>query len=187
MGSGRGKRRLPTNLFLEVDLPVGENLKEPKNPLLEATKPPTQLTITGMSTYGTVTLERCARYNVRTSVNTTTGRTLYELDFLPTAVWFGAPKDAVDGKITTAVAHDSRLVGFFGPPGVTKHRRFDPGAKAMFEALSQPESIWAVYGPGNRRIKLGDSGWELSIYTNVRDGSFSQVTNLRSAMPCGTC
>jgi hypothetical protein len=66
-------------------------------------------------------------------------------------------------------------------------RRFDPGAKAMFEALSQAESIWAVYGPGNRRIKLGDSGWELSICTNVRDGSFSQVTNLRSAMPCATC
>jgi hypothetical protein len=159
-------------LFLEVQQPEGNPLAEPEIPLLERTKPPTQATITGeLQTYGVVTLERCARYNVRKTQNLTTGKAIFELDFLPTSVWLGAPKDAVDGKVTSAIAHDSRLAGFFGAPRVTKHRRFDPEAKALFEALSQPESIWAVYGLGNRRIKLGDTGWELSIYTNVRDGT----------------
>ena len=159
-------------LFLEVAQTVDKNFEEPSIPLLELTKPPTQATITGsLPTFGTVTLERCARYNVRSNVNLTTGATLYELDFLPTSAWLGAPKDAVDGKVTTAIAHDNRLVGFFGAPGVAKHRRFDPEAKALFEALNQPESIWAVYGPDNRRIKLGDTGWELQIYTDVTDGT----------------
>lgn len=166
---------LPTlTLFLEVDEPVGRDFDKAKIPALELTKPPIQATITGtVPKYGTVTLEHCARYNVRTSQNTRTARFIYELDFLPTAVWLGAPKDAVDGKVIRVVARDTRLAGFFGSPGLQVYQRFDPEVKGVFEALNEPESVWAVRGPREHQVQLGETGWQLSVYAEPLESTSS--------------
>jgi hypothetical protein len=157
-------------LFVEVEARLAPNFKNPRSALLELTKPPNQVTIRGtVPTYGPVTLERCVLYESRETPDTRTGKSTYELDLVPAAVWLGA-KELVDGNVTTAIAHDRRLVGFFGAAGVRKYYRFDPEAATLFETLNQPQSIWAVYGPGERRIKLGETGWELSIYSQPIEG-----------------
>jgi ApeA N-terminal domain 1 len=161
-------------LFLEVDEALGSDFDKAKIPALELTKPPIQATITGtVPKYGTVTLERCARYNVSTNQNTRTGKSIYELDFIPTAVWVGAPKDVVEGKVVRAVALDTRLAGFFGSPGLQIYKRFDPEATALFEAMGQPESIWAVHGLPEHRIQLGETGWQLGVYTEAMESTSS--------------
>jgi hypothetical protein len=157
-------------LFLETAEELGRDFANANIPILQLTKPPTQATITGrVSKYGTVTLERCARYNIRTTHITAAGRYLYELGFLPTAIWIGAPTDAVDNNVTNVVAWDSRLAGFFGSPGLRVLGRFDAGDKAIFEVLHQPKGVWAVHGPDQHQIAIGETGWLLSVYTTASE------------------
>lgn len=154
-------------LFIEADEEIGRHFDKAKIGVLEATKPPIQATIFGTAPkFGTITLERCARYNVRVNRNMRTGRAIYELDFLPSAIWMGAPKDAVEGRVVSVVAVDTRLVGFFGSPGLETHHSYDPKAKAAFQALDNPECVWALHGPRQHQVELGETGWLLSLYTN---------------------
>lgn len=171
-------------LFIEVEEQIARDFDKAKLPILDATEPPIQATITGTAPkFGVITLERCARYNVRVNHNTRTGRAIYELDFMPTAVWMGAPKEAVDERIVSVVASDTRLAGFFGSPGLKTYRSFDPEAKDVFDALGKPESIWAVYGPDQHQIQLGDTGWLLSLYTDSLEGfSATEGHSLRSTV-----
>jgi hypothetical protein len=124
---------------------------------------------------------------VRTTQNTRTGRSIYELDFLPTVVRLGAPKDAVDGKVISAVARDTRLAGFFGSPGLQIYQRFDPEATALFEAMNQPESIWAVHGPREHQIQLGETGWQLSVNTEAMESTSYYPTGCEPAGVLGYC
>ncbi|RWQ31933.1 MAG: hypothetical protein EOS21_31430 [Mesorhizobium sp.] len=174
-------------LFIEVGEEVAHNFDNAKIPVLEATRPPIQATISGtVRKFGTVTLEQCARYNVRTSHNTRAGRVIYELDFLPSAVWMGAPTEAVEGRIMSVVASDSRLAGFFSAPGLRTYDSFAPETNAVFDALGQPEKIWAVHGPLQHEIPLGETGWLLNLYTDsLSTTSATEGHILRSTVNIG--
>jgi len=171
-------------LMIEVDKEIDPDFDKTKIPILKATKPPIQATIYGIvSKFGTITLECCARYNVHISQNIRTNRTIYKLDFLPSAVWIGAPKNAIEEQIVNVVATDTRLVGFFGSPGLKIHRDNDPKAKKVFETLGNPESIWALHAPLQHKIQLGETGWLLSLYTDlVETTSGTEGHILRSAV-----
>jgi ApeA N-terminal domain 1 len=171
-------------LFVEADNETALNVEKARISILEATKPPIQATIFGtVPKFGIITLEQCARYNVRVSHNTHTGRAIYELDFLPTAVWMGAAKDTVDGRIVNVVAGDTRLAGFFGSPGLKTYRDFDSEAKGAFDALNQPKVIWAVHGSDQHNVQLGETGWLLSLYTDsLETASSTEGHTLRSTV-----
>jgi ApeA N-terminal domain 1 len=95
----------------------------------------------------------------------------------------GEPKEAIDERIVSVVASDTRLAGFFGSPGLKTYRSFDPEAKDVFDALGKPESVWAVHGLDQHQIQLGDTGWLLSLYTDSIEGfSATEGHSLRSTV-----
>lgn len=159
-------------LFLEADSVDDSLFADPDLPLFRATKPPLQVTITGSAPHlGTITLECCARYNVRTNRNFHTGNATYRLDFLPTTIWAGSSKSSVDGRVTSAIGSDTRLAGFFGTPGLNVLRKYDPSLKEIYNVLGNPEHIWTAKGPEVSQVPLGSSGWELRIYTDASETS----------------
>ncbi|MEN5081823.1 HEPN domain-containing protein [Bosea sp. TWI1241] len=159
-------------LVMEVSEQDTREFENADLPLLRATRPPKQTTISGISPkFGNITLDGCARYNVRLSHNYSSGRAIYELDFVPTTIWMGAPKDRVDGRVVSVVASDTRLAGFFGSPGLKTFRSFGSKAENAFKELGNPDTIWAVYGPEQIKIQLGATGWLLNVFTNSVEGS----------------
>jgi hypothetical protein len=164
-------------LFIEVEGEATFDFENATIPILEETKPPLQPIISGAHPkFGLVTLENCARSRIQVGESLQNpGQAIYELEFLPAAVWVGAKKHSVDGQIVSVVASDTRLVGFFGSPGLKTYSRFETHAKAAFDALEKPTVIWAVHGPVQTNIQLGETGWQLSLNTGTLESASATI------------
>lgn len=171
-------------LVLEVEDHLAQSGEDADLPILRATNPPIQPTVLGkVPRFGTVSLERCFQHNISISHDFQNSRALYQIELLPAAVWIGSPIDAVDGHIIQAVISDTRLVGFFGSPGMTTYHRFDPEHEKIFESLDHPDTIWTVHSPDSKRFELGTTGWLLSVTSDVlRNFSATEGFGLRSTI-----
>lgn len=139
-------------------------------PLLVITKPPAQPNIIGkVRKFGTITLEHCPRTEVSTSYDIEKKRAIFELTLMPTAVWMGVPKEAVEGQISQVCVSDTRLSGFFEAPNAKSYFRFDNGMTNVFEGLNNPSRILAIEGPNEHKIEIGDTGWLLSLHTDTME------------------
>ena len=85
---------------------------------------------------------------------------------MPTTVWMGSPKNVAEKSVVSVTASDTRLAGFFGLPSLKHYGPFDLDAKPIFNALDQPEHVWALYKPYLDNVELGDTGWHLSVYSS---------------------
>lgn len=163
-------------LFVEVALTEASSWGEVDHPVLNATKPPIQACVVGhCEGHGTITLEGCARYNVRGTSDHINGKTIYTLYFLPTRIWLGTLPADEKAPITGITLLDTRLGGYFRSPGFKSHYLSPDERADVFERLGTPEQIWCFHQDDGDPIKLGMTGFELKLASTISN-SMSHTT-----------
>ena len=173
-------------LMFETDVPreLGR-ISHLDHPLLRATKPPLQPTVSAdIPGIGVVTLERCAQLGISAGTNYRTRRSLIRLRLQPTRIWLGSAFEQVGGTVSEIEAYDGRLGGFFGRPGFASHHAYSGEQADVFAALGGPSSVWAFYVDASPAVALGDTGYTLQVGTSGSEGGSSTEGERRQTITC---
>lgn len=171
-------RRPRLELFIDLPTAVGQRLRDLSHPVLDATKPPHLIDITGqVAVFGFLTLDECYQADVKEYSHPSSSRVGCIVTLHPSRIWFGRK---IEKSIVAMELADARLGGYFRSPGIVVVRR-DPSEHASaFEALGNPSEIWTVRPHNGDAIPLGSTGFTLKICSTVNTQT-SQVHGNRVA------
>jgi hypothetical protein len=158
-------------LVVELDQTELLRTKQQNHPWLDATKPPAKPRISAASTsFGTLILDDCLQVNVRTCNSYVSGVSHCEIYLLPTRIWLGDPGCLEANPIRSVGLLDGRLGGFFRFPGFESYLVSADHHSEVFDALGQPEEVWAFKPHRSDPITLGKTGFKLRLVTRCSSG-----------------